>query len=497
MARIAQTIDVNASPDIAYRELTRFEEYPQFISDVIEVRREDERHLHWRATLAGHDVSWEMEITDSRPGQGFAWRGLRFPHEGRVDVTPSGNGARIAVSIDGDFSLPQDNAGAILSQRLQQDLVRFKRHLESRHGARAAHAAASASASSAAASSSSYAAGSEGGDGNEDPGMAVVSSTPDNAGQLGRGSQPQSTGLQPGNAEQGQAAGAATQSSSSLSRMDALAGIPKDESGFRVAEEVSLDQQSPQARRVGQMPEAPVGAPVSGGASPADAMAQSMRGGAESQGAAARPQDPAAGTGAEKESSQSTHSAHSAHAGSGRQQSSHASEPSWLPNLMQAIEEPMAAMRKMSGEVDQLFERFVGRPMFGGRAAQPAGAAPDPQGAERGEARSEWMPVVEVSRQGDKVVVCAELPGVQRKDVHVEVQHDALIIEGERHDEAQGVRGDRLHSERSYGHFYRMISLPRGIDPDAASAAMHDGVLQVTLPIRSAPTQGRRLDIGG
>ena len=54
----------------------------------------------------------------------------------------------------------------------------------------------------------------------------------------------------------------------------------------------------------------------------------------------------------------------------------------------------------------------------------------------------------------------------------------------------------QLHrSERSYGHFYRVISLPEGAEPEAASAAMHDGVLEITVPMPEGGKRGRKIDI--
>jgi len=162
----------------------------------------------------------------------------------------------------------------------------------------------------------------------------------------------------------------------------------------------------------------------------------------------------------------------------------HKSGPqSWLPNLLQGWEEPMVMVRKMSEEMDQLFERFIGRPMA---LRMGQGGAP-----------GKWMPPVEISQRDSQLVVCADLPGVKKEDVQIEVMHNKLIIEGERREEnvqitPQGYR----RSERSYGQFYRMIPLPEGVDPDAAQATMRDGVLEIRIPVpEAAARRGRRLDI--
>jgi len=160
-----------------------------------------------------------------------------------------------------------------------------------------------------------------------------------------------------------------------------------------------------------------------------------------------------------------------------------AQSESWLPKLMDVWEEPLVVMRRMSEEMDRLFERFLGRPL--GMAA----------GLSQGGTRN-WAPAVEVARRNDQLFISADLPGIRREDVHVEIKNDKLTIEGDRHPQAQGSEQEYRRTERPYGHFYRLIPLPEGVDPNAAAASMHDGVLEITLPVTPPPgTRGRRLDI--
>lgn len=141
--------------------------------------------------------------------------------------------------------------------------------------------------------------------------------------------------------------------------------------------------------------------------------------------------------------------------------------------------------RRMTEEMDQIFERFVGRPI----------AARFGQG--QGGMAGKWMPQVEVIQQEDALLVCADLPGIKREDVQVEVLHDRLLLEGERHEESRGtVREGYRRSERCYGRFYRMIPLPHGVDPDQAKARLQDGVLEVRIPMPGAARAARRVDIG-
>lgn len=106
-----------------------------------------------------------------------------------------------------------------------------------------------------------------------------------------------------------------------------------------------------------------------------------------------------------------------------------------------------------------------------------------------------WAPPVEVSERGGQLVIRAELPGLTKKDVRVEVRDDALTIEGERRQEREEKRKGFYRSERSYGSFFRQIPLPEGTDAGSAKAAFKDGVLEVTMPAPPKPAKGRSVPI--
>jgi HSP20 family protein len=110
--------------------------------------------------------------------------------------------------------------------------------------------------------------------------------------------------------------------------------------------------------------------------------------------------------------------------------------------------------------------------------------------------RLDWTPAIETFQRGNDFVVRAELPGMSRQDVSVEVGDEALTISGERtydHDEEhEGI----YRSERAYGAFKRIVSLPEGALAESAKATFKDGVLEVRLQAPSpAVRQGRRLEI--
>ncbi len=99
-----------------------------------------------------------------------------------------------------------------------------------------------------------------------------------------------------------------------------------------------------------------------------------------------------------------------------------------------------------------------------------------------------WLPAIGASKRDDQLVVHAELPGFNSKDVNVEVDGGTLTISGER----QQSSGDADHSERSYGSFYRAIPLPANVDSDQIKATFTNGVLEVTMPAPKAEQQGRK-----
>jgi HSP20 family protein len=149
---------------------------------------------------------------------------------------------------------------------------------------------------------------------------------------------------------------------------------------------------------------------------------------------------------------------------------------------------PFAVMRRLADEMDRLF----GAP-FGASSLTPRFDLPW-ESREGGEGA--WMPSVEVAERGGKLVIRADLPGLKKEDVKVEVRDDVVCIEGERRQEREEKRKGFYRSERSYGRFYREVPLPEGIDPEQASASFKNGVLEVTMPAPPRPAKGRRVPIG-
>jgi HSP20 family protein len=95
-----------------------------------------------------------------------------------------------------------------------------------------------------------------------------------------------------------------------------------------------------------------------------------------------------------------------------------------------------------------------------------------------------WAPAVDIFEHEGNLVLKAELPGVDPKDVDVRVESNVLTLRGERKFESEVKREQYHRVERAYGSFSRSFTLPNVVDTDKIKAEYRDGVLRVTLPQR-------------
>jgi len=150
---------------------------------------------------------------------------------------------------------------------------------------------------------------------------------------------------------------------------------------------------------------------------------------------------------------------------------------------------PFQLLRRMTEEMDRAFERMFDDVGFGHFASRPWGTS-------QPLSLSGWSPRIEAFQKQDKFIVRAELPGLKKDDVEVNVTEDAITIQGQRKEEHERNEEGFYHSERSYGSFSRTIPLPEGVITDSADASFKDGVLEIRL---QAPpnevSRGRRIEI--
>lgn len=97
-------------------------------------------------------------------------------------------------------------------------------------------------------------------------------------------------------------------------------------------------------------------------------------------------------------------------------------------------------------------------------------------------ALSAWKPVVDIFDKDDAIVIHAELPGVKKEDVAIEVKDNVLTLRGER-SESKEIKEDKYYrKERTFGSFHRAFSLPSAINPDTIKATFKDGILEIEIP---------------
>jgi len=117
-------------------------------------------------------------------------------------------------------------------------------------------------------------------------------------------------------------------------------------------------------------------------------------------------------------------------------------------------------------EIDRLFDDFSVRRPFG----------------RYSEEEGDWVPAVDISENEKEIIIHAEIPGVNAKDLDITLSGRSLTMKGEREQE-QGEKIENYHRiERRYGSFFRSFELPADVDGDGVEAGYKDGVLTVNLP---------------
>ena len=130
-------------------------------------------------------------------------------------------------------------------------------------------------------------------------------------------------------------------------------------------------------------------------------------------------------------------------------------------------------------EMDRLWDSFLeGRPM------------------RRAEDGREWLPSIDVSETKNELVIKAELPGLDPKDIDISMNNGYLTIKGEKKHEKEEKDENYHLIERSYGSFTRSVRLPREVQNDKITASFKNGVLRVTLP-KSEEAKKKEIKIKG
>lgn len=134
---------------------------------------------------------------------------------------------------------------------------------------------------------------------------------------------------------------------------------------------------------------------------------------------------------------------------------------------------PFASFRK---EMDDLMENFFGKSRF----------------PELGEMEGFNAPSIDIKENDKQLMLTAELPGMDQKDVKLEVRNGLLTLSGEKKQERDEEKDSYHVTERRYGSFTRSIPIPERVDESAIEAKFDKGVLTVTMPVKPGEVTGTR-----
>jgi len=151
-----------------------------------------------------------------------------------------------------------------------------------------------------------------------------------------------------------------------------------------------------------------------------------------------------------------------------------------LPISREEEEQPFYSLQR---DVNQLFDDFF----------RGFDVAPFRFGSDRLRA---FSPSIDIKENDKEFLIKAELPGMDEKDIEVNLFDDRLTIKGEKKDEKEDKGRDYYHMERSYGSFNRVIPLPEKVDTKKVDANFKNGVLSITLPkTEEAKAKGKKISI--
>jgi uncharacterized membrane protein len=137
MSVIEKSLELNVPVRTAYNQWTQFEEFPKFMEGVTAVTQIDDKHLQWKANIAGKDQEWAAEITEQIPDKRIAWtsRGGAI-HAGVVTFHRISDAtSKLMLQLEYDPQGLVEKAGdamGLVAQQVQGDLERFKTFIESR-----------------------------------------------------------------------------------------------------------------------------------------------------------------------------------------------------------------------------------------------------------------------------------------------------------------------------------------------------------------------------
>ena len=136
MERVEKETVIDAPVSVVYNQWTQFEEFPEFMEGVTEVRQLDDQRLYWSAEILGKEFDWDAEIYEQIPDECIKWRSTSGKrNDGAVYFTPKGDKTLLRMVMEYDpEGLAEKTADALgfISERVQTNLDRFREFLERR-----------------------------------------------------------------------------------------------------------------------------------------------------------------------------------------------------------------------------------------------------------------------------------------------------------------------------------------------------------------------------
>ncbi|MBD3210196.1 Hsp20 family protein [Candidatus Micrarchaeota archaeon] len=141
-----------------------------------------------------------------------------------------------------------------------------------------------------------------------------------------------------------------------------------------------------------------------------------------------------------------------------------------------AVYDPFDEMKRLQREMDEMFSSFFER-------------------GRRGRELMEWgfrAPLSDIEDRGDSLELTAELPGMKKDDIKVEVSGDTVSVSAERKDAKEEKEKDYYYCERAYSGYRRVFGLPEAVDPEQVDAEYKDGVLKVKMKKVKKPEEKKK-----
>ncbi|GGK14630.1 cyclase [Pilimelia terevasa] len=139
MTSVTESVEVAVPVRTAYNQWTQFEEFPEFMAGVEEVRQLSDRTTHWRTKIAGVEREFDAEIVEQVPDQRVAWMAQGVTHAGEVTFEPLGaDRTRVTAKMDFEPEGAVEQVGdklGMVDHRVKADMARFKEYIEKRGAA--------------------------------------------------------------------------------------------------------------------------------------------------------------------------------------------------------------------------------------------------------------------------------------------------------------------------------------------------------------------------